>query len=200
MDQQSSDSLEWARRAAVAAELFEKWSKPLRKLLNSTNAARPGDIDDVAQETFVRLLRYGDQNLEDPLRYLYRIAVNVANEARERCVNRLPHIPDDILEEMESEWDHPESITEQDDSDRRVREAIDALPARSRHVLVLHVYEGLTYRQIADRLGLTHRMVMRDLVRANSELREVLLEEIWIHHKARRRTQAFVCGMKSVAA
>ena len=45
------------------------------------------------------------------------------------------------------------------------------LPQRQRIVLLLHVNEGMTYKQIASRLGLTYRAVLRDLTRAYSQLR-----------------------------
>jgi DNA-directed RNA polymerase specialized sigma24 family protein len=38
-------------------------------------------------------------------------------------------------------------------------------------VLLLHVNEGLTYKQIADRLGITYRIVLRDLTYAYGALR-----------------------------
>jgi DNA-directed RNA polymerase specialized sigma24 family protein len=46
-------------------------------------------------------------------------------------------------------------------------------------VLLLHVNEGLTYKQITDRLGLSPRVVLRDLTRAYSQLRSQLnLEDL----------------------
>ena len=53
------------------------------------------------------------------------------------------------------------------------------LPPRQREVLLLHVNEGLTYKQITDRLGLSPRVVLRDLTRAYSQLRTQLnLEDL----------------------
>ena len=56
---------------------------------------------------------------------------------------------------------------------------MDRLPPRQREVLLLHVNEGLTYKQIAQQRGLTYRIVLRDLTRAYSTLRmQLRLEDL----------------------
>jgi RNA polymerase sigma factor (sigma-70 family) len=60
-----------------------------------------------------------------------------------------------------------------------VQAAVDRLPPRQREVLLLHVNEGLTYKQIAQQRGLTYRIVLRDLTRAYSTLRiQLRLEDL----------------------
>jgi RNA polymerase sigma factor (sigma-70 family) len=85
--------------------------------------------------------------------YIYRVALNVAADWRERACYRLPHDADDALEEMESSAAHPESTMEQADSDRRVQRPIDRLRPRSRDVLRLTTYEELSYAEVADRVA-----------------------------------------------
>lgn len=48
--------------------------------------------------------------------------------------------------------------------------AVDRLPARQREELLLHVNELLTCDEIAQRMGLPRRVVLRDLARAYSAL------------------------------
>ena len=55
--------------------------------------------------------------------------------------------------------------------------AVNKLPRQQREVLLLHVNEGLTYKQIADRLGITYRIVLRDLTCAYGALRMQLKAE-----------------------
>jgi DNA-directed RNA polymerase specialized sigma24 family protein len=58
-----------------------------------------------------------------------------------------------------------------------VQIAFDRLPTRQREELLLHVNEGLTYKQIAQQKGLTYRIVLRDLARAYGALsRDLYLE------------------------
>jgi RNA polymerase sigma factor (sigma-70 family) len=54
---------------------------------------------------------------------------------------------------------------------RHLRESVEHLPSNERQVLLLHVNNGLTYWEIAARLGLEEEVVLRDLAHAYSQLR-----------------------------
>jgi RNA polymerase sigma factor (sigma-70 family) len=161
-------------------EWFGKWRKPIRSWLRNRASVPPGDIDDLAQEVFLRLLRYSDDiAVDNPQGYLFRIAANVANEWRERSRVRKPH-DDSWLEELQIEaGDEPENAFARSRATEYVQAAVDRLPPRQREVLLLHVNEGLTYKQIAQQRGLTYRIVLRDLTRAYSTLRmQLRLEDL----------------------
>lgn len=161
-------------------EWFGKWRKPIRSWLRNRASVPPGDIDDLAQEVFLRLLRYSDDvTVDNPQGYLFRIAANVANEWRERSRVRRPH-DDSWLEELQIEaGEEPENTFARTRANEYVQAAVDRLPARQREVLLLHVNEGLTYKQIAQLRGLTYRIVLRDLTRAYSTLRmQLRLEDL----------------------
>ncbi|HWK52348.1 MAG TPA: RNA polymerase sigma factor, partial [Steroidobacter sp.] len=100
-----------------------------------------------------------------------------ASEWRERARVSKPH--DQVwLEELQIEPDQePENSVSQAGSDANVQAAVDKLPPRQRQVLQLRVNEGLTYKQIAERLELSPRVVLRDLSRAYSQLRMQLDRE-----------------------
>jgi DNA-directed RNA polymerase specialized sigma24 family protein len=71
---------------------FQRWRRPIRYWLSSRSSVPAAEIDDLAQEVFLRLLRYSDDiAIDNPQSYLFRIASNVANEWRERAVRRQPH-------------------------------------------------------------------------------------------------------------
>ena len=117
-------------------------------------------------------MRYSDEVVvKDPQAYLFRIAANVVHEWRERCRVRMPH--DDIwLDELQgASADEPQNDYARETLSRCVWAAIERLPARQREILLLHVNEGMTYKQIAKRRGLTYRIVLRDLTRAYATLR-----------------------------
>jgi len=58
-------------------QLFQRWRLPLRKMWFLTES----DLDDVAQDVFLRLLRYDNVDLiEHPQAYLVRMAANVLGE------------------------------------------------------------------------------------------------------------------------
>jgi RNA polymerase sigma-70 factor (ECF subfamily) len=154
------------------AEWFKEWRKPVRHWLSRRASVPAAELDDLAQEVFLRLLRYSEKTaVENPLGYLLRIAGNVASEWRERARVAKPHQQswlDDLLIEPDAE---PENSACQEGTNECVQAAVDRLPKRQRDVLLLRVNEGLTYKQIAERLGLTQRSVLRDLTRAYSQLR-----------------------------
>ena len=115
--------------------------------------------------------------MDNPQSYLFRIATNVANEWRDRARNKRPHEEawlDDLQIEPRAE---PENTLARSLVHEQVRAAVEQLPPRQREVLLLHVNEGLTYKQIANQRGLTYRIVLRDLTCAYSKLRLQLSEE-----------------------
>src|SRR5215475_6664871 len=71
---------------------FSQWRTPLRKFLIRKGAVRSADLDDVAQEVFLRLLRYDRAELiEHPQAYVFKMASNVAAEWAIRARHVRPH-------------------------------------------------------------------------------------------------------------
>ncbi|AMN46285.1 RNA polymerase sigma-70 factor, ECF subfamily [Steroidobacter denitrificans] len=154
------------------ASWFVEWRVPIRKWLSSRSSVPAADLDDVAQEVFLRLLRYSDDIvIDNPQGYLFRVAANVASEWRERARLRCPHDQNWLHDLSIEPANEPENAVARAVLGQHVRAAIDRLPPRQRTALLLHVNDGLTYMQIAERLGLSYRAVMRDLTRAYSRLR-----------------------------
>jgi RNA polymerase sigma-70 factor (ECF subfamily) len=168
-------SIDTKSRNERLTQWFESWRGAMKRWLSSRSSMQSADLDDVAQEVFLRLLRYSDDAVvEYPQSYLFRIATNVVNEWRERARNSLPH--DDVwLSDLQIEPEaEPESSVEHDLVNIHVRRAVSRLPPRQRQVLLLHIREDLTYKQIAAKLKLTPRVVRRDIARAYAELRSDL--------------------------
>ena len=157
---------------------FGRWRKPIRSWFSSRASVPRAEVDDLAQEVFLRLLRYSDDvAVENPQGYLFRIAANVANEWRDRSRVRQPHDRSWLDELQVDPAEQPDNTVFQNRVSKHLQSAVDKLPKRQRDVLLLHVNEGLTYKQIADRLGVTYRIVLRDLTRAYAALRMQLKAE-----------------------
>lgn len=149
--------------------IFKQWHKPIRSWLRNTGRIPPIWIDDLAQEVFVRLLRYAkDVELENTAGYMFRIAANVANEWREKSAQRQIHVE---VEESHVGVTWPDREREHQEMVRIVETAMSQLPSRQLLILMLYVYEDMTYKEIGKELGLTYRTVLRELVRAYSKLR-----------------------------
>lgn len=158
------------------AEWFRSWHSPLRKFLAVRGVARVADLDDVAQEVFLRLLRYQNAEIvEHPKAYLFKIAANVAAEWAIRSSHRLEHEPhwlDSLVAEQRVEDELDTAATQ-----REIKRAIGTLTARERAIVRLHFEEGLSYAEIAVRLGVGLRVVRRDFEKSYEKLRrEVDLE------------------------
>jgi len=122
------------------------------------------DARDIAQETYARLLRVGQADLiRDPQAYLFRIAANLAyefelNQRRERA--QLGVAPS--IEELERLT--PLSLEDQTDLAAhmaRLNKAMARLSPKSRAALILHRRDGLTYEEIAQRMGTSVHMVKK---------------------------------------
>lgn len=150
---------------------FEAWRASLRRWLSGRSSVPSADLDAVAQEVFDRLTRYSDQTLaEYPQSYLFHIAANVVDEWHERAGNSRP-AEDAWLKLLQRESDQAASYAEHTLVNEQLKDAVSKLPSRQRDVLMLHINEDLTYKQIASRLKLTPRIVRRDIARAYAQLR-----------------------------
>jgi RNA polymerase sigma-70 factor (ECF subfamily) len=108
---------------------------------------------------------------------VYRIATNAALDMLRR--ERKTVNVDDVA--LASPGEGPEVMVEKGERGTRVKQAVLALPEASRAVLVLREYEGLSYKEIADALGIPIGTVMSRLNYARNRLRKSLapyLEEL----------------------
>jgi RNA polymerase sigma-70 factor (ECF subfamily) len=135
--------------------------------------------DDLMQATFVRMhLGRHTYRTGAPVRpWVFTIAARVRiDELRRRY--RLPPSADetelDKVADNEGPSDHASEI-DQRARDRRVREAIDSLPASQRVVVHLHRFEGMTFGEIGAVLGVQEGAVRLRAFRAYDSLRTLLL-------------------------
>lgn len=155
------------------SDWFRQWRSPLRKFLAARGAVGAADLDDVAQEVFLRLMRYERADLiEHPQAYLFKMATNVVAERSLRMRHSRPH---------ESRWldglladDRPEDNVARGAAQREIERALNTLTARQREVLKLQFSEGLSHAAIADRLGTTPRSIKRIVIKSYQKLRHEL--------------------------
>ena len=159
------------------AEWFRQWRVPLRKFLTGKGAVPVADLEDVAQEVFLRLMRYDRTELiEHPQAYLYKMASNVAAEWAIRWRYSRPHDPRWLSGLLAS--DQPELNCARGDAEQEIRRAINTLSPRQRAVLKLQFSEGLCHAEIAQRLGATQRSIKRILSKSYQKLRHELDQEL----------------------
>lgn len=151
-----------------------------RTLLRLTGSRE--HLDDLAQDVFLRLYRALPSFRGEALitTYLYRIAVNVAQDEWKRGRrDRDSHVS---LSDETSGWEdrlaHPDRNAEQQFEEREfaqsVEEQLQRLSHIERTILVLYHQEERTYEQIAYALGMPIGTVRTHLHRGRKKLREGL--------------------------
>jgi RNA polymerase sigma factor (sigma-70 family) len=143
-------------------------------------ASSSADIDDLVQESYLRLLRARDRS---PVRsvkaLLFAIARNAARDSlRQKLGNReiagteIDSIP--VLDDAADVIDLVNRRQEQ----TLLAEAIRALPERCRHVLLLRKIHGLSQKEISAKLGISENtvesLVSRGLRRCAEQVRKHL--------------------------
>jgi len=129
------------------------------------------EAEDAAQDVFVKAWKKLDTYTGEASfsSWLYRITINtsidVLRKRREQVA--LDH---QIAEKTYG----PEDRMLQSDTQRQIRQAVDALPDGSRSVIILREYEQLSYKEIAEILEIPIGTVMSRLNYARRRLRERL--------------------------
>lgn len=156
---------------------FLQWRLPLRRFLLGKGGVRAADVDDIAQEVFLRLIRYDRGELVDhPKAYLYKVASNVAAEWSIRAASRSQH--DDRWLTTLTGGAEPDVLLQSVQSQAEIKRALGTLPPEQREVLKLQFSEGLGQDEIALRTGRSPRRIRRDAARAYERLRHELDREV----------------------
>jgi len=122
---------------------------------------------DVLQETYLRLEGMSEIGpVRSPKAYLFRIAVNIANDRRRAESRRLTVDEADRLLDIPDDRPDASRVIEDRSEISLLRRAIAELPERRRRVLLLSRIEGIPHREIAASLGVTVRTVEMDLKQA----------------------------------
>ncbi|WP_158942311.1 RNA polymerase sigma factor [Granulicella sp. S190] len=158
----------------------EHQSMVFRTLLRLTGSRE--HLDDLAQDVFLRLYRALPSFRGEALitTYLYRIAVNVAqDEWKRRRRDDRSHIS---LSDETSDWEerlaHPDRNAEQKIEEREFQQAVEEqlqlLSKIERTILILYHQEERTYEQISYALGMPIGTVRTHLHRGRKKLREAI--------------------------
>ena len=132
------------------------------------------EAEDILQEVFIRIHRHlcclpEEDRLES---WIYQITRNLIIDHYRRRRD-LEEIPEDLPADFEIIDDDP------DDPEAELavslKEMVAALPEPYRQALILTEYEGLTQKEMAERLGISHSGAKSRVQRARDRLRDQLL-------------------------
>lgn len=167
---------------AVAA-LYDRYGPLVRRVLIRA-LATDVDVDDVAQEVFLTVIRRA-RSLRDPnaLRsFVVSVTIRLArNELRKRAIRRWIGL-DDLVEPPVT----PAADETARDSVRRVYTVLDRMPPSLRMLFVLRHVEGLELTELARATGCSLATVKRKLARANARFEAIAASDPALAERLRR--------------
>ncbi len=129
--------------------------------------------EDLVQDAFLEVWRRRE-NLDFQISVQAYLRRAVANRSLNflRDNRRLTELPPDVATRPGDL--NGESPTETAELQRLISDTIDGLPDKCREAFVLSRYEGLSYREIAEKLGISVKTVEKHIAKGLLSLRNVL--------------------------
>ncbi len=153
-----SDSSQSSLRA-LFLERYHEFRRRLQYRLGSQDLA-----DDALHEAFLRVEGMGEvAAVKYPVAYLFRIALNVAEDQRKGGERLLSVAEVDDLYQVADELADPARIATGRADVRLLEDVLAELPVRRRAILIAARVEELPQREIALRFGISQRAVEKEL-------------------------------------
>jgi RNA polymerase sigma factor (sigma-70 family) len=165
------------RVAKFAASTFGRYRRELHQYL-MRRLRRPSDVDDLSQEVYLRLIQLDEGKcIEKPLAYLYGVASHVLADH----MFDMKHQRVDWSEDAEDWIESPACVLPDDMADRlnlqqQIDKAMAQLPPTHAAVLLAHKRDGLSYDEVAEKLGLSVFTVEKYVSQAKARVRTMSWE------------------------
>lgn len=134
------------------------------------------DIDDLVQDIYVRVCEAAAKEIPDPAKpFVFTVARNLLIDR----LRREHVVPIETVEDLDAlniaiDTPGPDQTLIMREELRRVQAALDCLPRRAREAVILRKIEGLSWREIGQRMGIAERTVNRHLTDAMHGLADML--------------------------
>lgn len=148
--------------------LYDRYSQRIytycRKITGSSTIA-----EDILQETYTRFYESSKhiRGAENVVGYLFAIA-------RNQCLNYKSKRREELIMPEEIELISHDRPYEQQELLDILARALDLLPDDYREIFVLREYNGMSYNEIAETVGISLDIVKIRIFRAKKKLREIL--------------------------
>lgn len=169
-------------RSVVAPKVRPKRSeaiefiKPLRAFF--ARKAHRDDVDDLVQEVLIRMHNRKSDEIKNLDCYVFQVAMNVLRDGYRHDRVRLRSHHCELLEDLHPLDElSPERVVWARQELRQTIAAMNELPERTRKVLVLLRWEGLTYPQVAKRMDISVSAVEKHVSRSMRHLLTRLLDD-----------------------
>jgi RNA polymerase sigma factor (sigma-70 family) len=162
-------------------ELKDQLAFLRRRLLQRGRSDRR-DVDELIQEGFLRLCRYQHEHrapVRDPVAFLLDVVEKVRIDNARRAVLTRRIFSDQPFEQVDcpDTASLPEQDAEVHELIERIERTLAAANPRTREAFVLHRFDGMSYAEIAERLGISTRAVTNHIAKALLLVDNELLRE-----------------------
>ena len=161
------------RKTSLVERLFAEHGGGLQAFF-SRRVRRRADAQDLAQEVYLRMLRISDpEAIRNPVLYVYTVANNLVKEHavldRRRAstldIDEVPaHEQLETLPAFDSDLDTTQRAT-------RLRAVLKQLSPKCQAAVALRFTHGLSYREVAVRLGVSPQMARKYVAQALAHCR-----------------------------
>ena len=165
---------------AAFGELIDRYKDRVFRLLGRY-CRDAVEREDLAQDVFLKVFRKLHTFNHDAqfFTWLYRITVNAANDHLSRASTRRLRLVEDTSAFDRGDEDHgsPTAPLEVEELAQVTRDVVDQLPEKFRTILVLREFEGLSYTDIAQVLGIQLGTVESRLFRARQRFKDAMTRQ-----------------------
>jgi len=146
------------------AESRQALHRYIRRFVGSSETAK-----EIVQEAFLRTYRQRE-SVTTLRAFLFSTARNLAaNEYRHRRTMERNALGDFCQSGVKTEHESLETEMLRDERSRLIEEAIDRLPPQCRAAFTLRVFHQCSYKEVADRLGISAKTVEKHIARGLRE-------------------------------
>ena len=146
------------------AESRQALHRYIRRFVGSSETAK-----EIVQEAFLRTYRQRE-SVTTLRAFLFSTARNLAaNEYRHRRTVERGPVGDLSDSRVKLECESLETALLRDERNRLIQEAIDRLPPQCRAAFTLRVFHECSYKEVADRLGISAKTVEKHIARGLRE-------------------------------
>jgi RNA polymerase sigma factor (sigma-70 family) len=141
--------------------------------------ASRNDAEDLCQDVFVRVYEAARLRRPEPVKpFVFAAARNLLiNRARRDSVVSIESVADPDVLDIALDAPGPDRNAMARQELRNLQAALDRLPPRCREAVILRKIEGLSYRDIASRMGISEKTVDRHICDGITVLSDILFAE-----------------------
>jgi len=148
-------------------ELYNQYQTELVCYLQGKWHKTPEDARDIVQQTFERFMTVAEPRaIEQPRAYLYQLVRNLVVDGLRRDTVRAEHARREALSEEPTGADAPLQSVLGGEQLQALQRIIEKLPAKRRRAFVLSRVHQMSYREIAEVMGISTDGVKKHVLRA----------------------------------